>query len=260
MAQLKIPVRYYRIYVDPSVECVEKNFGYVEKVLEIDEKKAVLVLVDVWNMHYIDSWIARAAEITVNKIAPVTEAARKAGMTIIHAPSPPVAKKYPQWTKYADDEDLNPPTQSAPEWPPTEFVKRTGEYSTYARRKEPILEAWEERRQAMEIADPVKPEPEDFVIATGDQMNRLLMDRRILHLFYAGFATNMCVQFRDYGMRAMSRRGYNLILIKDATTGVETHDTVDELLMTRVAIRDIEVQLAYSTTSEVFIKACNAVA
>jgi len=32
----------------------------------------------------------------------------------------------------------------------------------------------------------------------------------LLHLFYAGFAANICIPFKDYGIRALRARGYNV--------------------------------------------------
>lgn len=255
--RLKVPVQYYRIATDPGVECVESKFGYVHKELALDVNESALVIVDPWNMHYIFSWLKRAAEITRNKIAPVVEAARNCGIKVIYAPAPAVAKKYPQWIRFAGDKETDPkPSSSHVDWPPPEFSQRTGKYAEYyvGWGREPVCKStlWEK----MEIDEEIQPKLEDFVIATGNQLHRLLRYCKILHLFYCGFATNMCVQFRDYGMRAFARRGYNLILIRDATTAVESHDTLDGLLATKVATRDIEMQLGFSTSAEDFIKAC----
>ena len=55
----------------------------------------------------------------------------------------------------------------------------------------------------------------------------------------------------------MADRGYNMILIRDCTSALESHDTVDQLLTTRLFIQDIEGHLEFSTTSEDFITACD---
>ena len=60
-------------------------------------------------------------------------------------------------------------------------------------------------------------------------------------------------------MRAFRKRGYNLILLRDCTTAIETHDTVDDLLITHLAIRDFEMMdIAWTTASEDFRKACES--
>jgi nicotinamidase-related amidase len=57
-------------------------------------------------------------------------------------------------------------------------------------------------------------------------------------------------------MRAMAARGYNLILLRDATMGVEYPDTVNELMATELAIREAETQLGFSAANTEFLSAC----
>ena len=97
---------------------------------------------------------------------------------------------------------------------------------------------------------------DDFVIATGQQLHALLEERRILHLIFAGFATNWCVLGRDYGIRSMSRYGYNMVLLRDATTGVEFPDTYDNLFTTEIAIREVEQQYGFSASNADFFAGC----
>ena len=219
--------------------------------------ETALVIVDPWSTHYITSWFKRASEITRTKIEPIVEASRRCGMKIIYAPAPEVAKKYPQWTRFASDTDINPLQTPPPDWPPPEFRERTGEYAQYylGWDREPACynHPWDKNT----VAEVIQPKPEDFVVATGEQLHRLLRYFKVLHLFYCGFAANMCIPFRDYGMRPFHGRGYNLILIRDATTAVETHDTVEDLLATRIAVRDLELAVGFSTTTDDYVKACN---
>ena len=193
------------------------------KTLNIPVSQAALILIDVWSDHYINSWLHRASEITQSKIVPILSAARNIGLTIIHAPSPRVVE-----TRHPDV--MSPPPASGPndpnEWPPREFIAKAS-----------------------------APHPDEPIIANGDQLHKLLAKRRILHLFYAGFATNWCVIGRDYGMIALHNKGYNNILIRDATTGVEFHDTVNDLTATEIAIREIETKYAWSTTTADFVTA-----
>jgi nicotinamidase-related amidase len=256
VSEFVLPVRYYRHHTDPGVPCVEANFQYAQHTLRIPTDQAALILVDVWDVHPVASHLARTDEITRTRIVPVVEAARKAGVTVIHAPSLPIAKKYPQWVRYAEDVD----PQSSPtgeRWPPPTFARREGDYAQFARPAEPMMDLWQDRLAARRILADVEPEADDFVVGTGEQLQRLLADRQILHLFYVGFATNICVPFRDYGMRAFRKRGYNPILLRDCTTAIEAHDTVDDLLITRLAIRDFEMMdIAWTATGEDFLRVC----
>lgn len=253
---LDLPCRYYRVYTGFEVPCDERNFGFVERRLAVPVAQTALVLVDVWATHYIDSWLERARTVTREKLVPVLNAARKAGMTVIHAPSPWVVERH-------HPEAMPPPPPPKPTdpdpWPPSAFrgIYRSGEHAAFGRDQEPRLPGVYARYETeLKIADPAAPLPGEPIIATGDQLHAELTRRRILHLVYLGFATNWCVIGRDYGMIAMNDRGYNLILVRDATTGVEFHDTVASLTATEIAVREIETKYAWSTTSNEFIAAC----
>lgn len=250
---LDIPCRYYRVYTDPDTPCDEQNFGFVERDLSIPVEQTALVLVDVWSTHYIDSWLQRATDVTRDRIVPLLQAAREAGVTVIHAPSPRVVESHHPEFMPTPGPSAEPPT-----WPPSTFrgIYRSGEYADFGRDREPRLqEAIERYVTELKISNLVKPLPDELIIATGDQLHGLLAERRILHLIYAGFATNWCVIGRDYGIIAMNERGYNIVLVRDATTGVEFHDSVEELTATEIAIREVETKYAWSTTTDAFIAA-----
>ena len=249
---LDLPCRYYRVYTDPEVPCEEQNFHFVEQCLPVPAAQAALVLVDVWSTHYIDTWVQRAAEITRTQIAPLLQAARQAGVKVIHAPSPYVVERYYPGSM--------PPEVEAPpvKWPPDGFrgIYRDGEFSAFGRDQEPRLPGVYERYETeLKIAEPARPLPGEAVIATGAQLHELLAQSRILHLFYAGFATNWCLVGRDYGIIAMNERGYNIVLVRDATAGIEFHDTVDQLGATEMTVREIETKYAWSTTTAAFVQA-----
>jgi len=239
---------------------VESNITPTETVFEIDTKETALVLVDVWGGHHIKSHKERTGQIMEEKIVPVIQTAREAGVTIIYAPSPRIAQKYPQWTRYAGDSEFFPHSAGPPpDWPPTEFRQRSGIYEKYKRQPGetppsydgPYPDWW----HINDIASVIEPEPDDFVIATGNQLHRLLRDRKILHLIYVGFATNICVLYRDYGIRAMRDRGYITIVLRDCTTAIETRESFADLSTTRWAIQEIE-RWHFTVTSEDFIKVC----
>jgi nicotinamidase-related amidase len=261
MMLLKLPVRYYRLFLENKpYGCSEKDFHYVEDVLRIPVCESALILVDCWSIHYCESYLSRSRRIIEERIVPVVNAARKIGLTVLHAPSSSIAEKYPQSTRYFEkgDEERSPRYSSIdPEWPPREFVERKGSYSVFNRFFSPPSETWGPiYKKELAIAEPLKPKPEDYVVRSGRQLHKILKDLKKLHLFYAGFATNMCLQHRDYGVRALSEMGYNTILLRDCTSAVEAHDTVDQQLATRIFVQEIEIKYAWSTTSEEFVKAC----
>lgn len=261
MGTLKLRPRYQRLAVDEGVEFAEGNFERAFVDWEMDPAQAGLVMVDCWDRHPILTHQERAAAICCERIAPTAQACRDGGIAVIHAPSPGQARRYEQWTKYADDTDLFGASSETPEWPPDEFRDRKGEYAQFSKPAEPVKDAWiKAELEHRDIIDCLKPQPDDFVIATGPQLHRLCRDRGIVHLFYCGFAANMCVPGRDYGMRAFSRRGYNLALLRDCTTAIEGGSTFDALALTEAAIMEVEMLLGWTLTSAELISACREAA
>ena len=261
MKELTFTGRYSREYTDPEVPCREENFGWHEREMTVPAGQSALVLVDCWDRHPVVSFSERAGRVVRERILPTVEACREAGVKIVHAPSPAVAHEYPQWMVYAGDRELFADSGPAPAWPPVEFVRRAHGYTDnpYARPGEPTLEQWLEDETLfpeMRIIDLLEPAPEDFVVATGDQLHRLCRHREILHLFYAGFAANICMQFRDYGIRALRDRGYHTVLLRDCTAAIEGSHTLGGEWLLEAAIFNIELKVGCSTTVEQLQQAC----
>ena len=96
MKTLDFRVRYFQDSTPADVPCLETAFIHREFEMPLPVDETALVLVDLWNVHFIESWIERAAQVTTECVVPVIDAARQAGLTIVHAPSPPVAEQYPR--------------------------------------------------------------------------------------------------------------------------------------------------------------------
>ena len=69
----------------------EARWRPVERRLDFDVDRSALILVDVWNTNEIG--FERFDRIVRERIKPLVEACRKAGILVVHAPSPPVADK-----------------------------------------------------------------------------------------------------------------------------------------------------------------------
>jgi hypothetical protein len=50
----------------------------------------------------------------------------------------------------------------------------------------------------------------------------------------------------------MSRFGYNIVVLREATTGVEYPDTVDNTFVTEITVREIEQQYGFSASNSDF--------
>ena len=244
----------------PHLPYREEHFGYVHLPVSIPPEQAALVLVDCWDQIIVESFQERAERICEMTIRPVLEASRSVGMTVVHAPSPPVAEKFRQFRPPNAADEEAPVKSDRQDWPPAAFAHRQGDWAhLQARRSGLHQEQLDRIDRDRSIHPAVLPQAGDFVIATGDQLHRICRGRGILYLFYVGFATNICVPDRDYGMRAMRERGYALVLLRDATTGVEARDTYPILAATSVMIHQFELRdIAGTITSDAFLAAVGA--
>ena len=264
MPHIEIPVRYGREITDPSREPHERNLRSGKLRWSLPVQETALVLVDCWDYFPLESFVTRAAEICRTKIRPVLEACRELGVTVIHAPSPQWAANYPDFHYRAlrepQEEGKALSELSASDvWPPKSLTKE-GAFAVPRAEAEPTYKVWWETAfpDNLRISTHLEPARNDIVVSTGDELHTVCCQGRIKHLVYAGFATNICVLNRDYGVRSMKGLGYNIVFIRDATTGVESSETVDGLWATRSAIFYIEIKVGVTVTAEAFLDACRS--
>jgi len=243
--KLSIDPRYYRWHVDPGVEWLEVNTDYASLDWDIPVAQTALVLVDVWQRHYIKEPEERAEAIIGSTLVPLIAKCRQAGITIIHAPSLPVAKRHPNWVNLQTGEDQG----QRDSWPPAEFRSKSGPFKSYRRPVEP-REAERQQLPPLDFHPKVLPAANDPVIGTGEELHRYCKQKGILFLLYAGFNTNACILSRDYGTLEMSKRGYEVILVRDCTTGMESKDTQATLSQTTGAVLLLEMFGQYSITAD----------
>jgi nicotinamidase-related amidase len=266
MGSLELTVRYYRLYPYPA----RSFLGEAEKTLSLKADETAFVSVHCWNidtpegpkpipehtdcMGWTEAY-ARSIPITIERIKPAIEAARSASIPIVHVASPSYAYLYPQWPVLMK---LSPPEQPEPgsveggKWHEefTEEVFGKGYNEVWASMLEP------DAQPKLDIAAVVKPLPQDYVVIHGTHLNRILRGLGIWNLIYVGFGTAECLMNSPSAMREMARFKYRCILLRDCTTALEDPDTVDQLLRTKMAIRQVEWDLGYTATSENFIAAC----
>jgi nicotinamidase-related amidase len=248
--KLRVKPRYHRWHVNEGAEWLEKNTGHANLDWNIPVSQCALVLLDVWSKHYLKEPEDRAEKIINEKYVPLLNKCRESGMAIIHAPSPQVAVKHPNWVKLISESELNPVLDN---WPPKEFRGLNGNYKAFRRPFEPRdaeIQAMVNPHQFHPIALPKKGEA---VIATGEELHRYCKQKGILFLFFAGFNTNACMITRDYGALQMNYRGYQVSVLRDCTTGMESKDSQAELQQTNGALLFFEMFGQYTVTSDEII-------
>lgn len=244
---LQIKPRYYRWHVNPGIEWTEANTRYACLDWKIPLSQAAIVLVDVWKHHYLKEPEERANKIIEQRIVPLLAECRNAGLQLIHAPAPECTKASPKWLKLLSGKELKP--RPLPDWPPVEFRQKTGPYAAYARPKEPREPELVRLRAKRSLHPLVQPVGDDVVILNGEELHRFCKQKGILFLFFLGFNTNACILMRDYATLEMAGRGYEVIIIRDCTTGMESFETRGTLAQTNGAILFLEMFGKYSVTS-----------
>ena len=258
---LELPVRYCSMHA-----AEEGRFRHGEKLLRRRTDRTAFVLVDVWEVRTpgetsyagLGSFFRRARKITEERIKPALQAAREAGLLVVHAPTDYVAVKYPQHRRLEQELGISPREPEERDWPPPDFVRERWREFDEDRYFVGFYEVDRRRRELTYIPDVVEPSEDEYVVSSGRQMNEVLKRHGILNLIYVGFATNMCLIDKPGALREMGhRRGYRTVLLRDCTTAIENQNTVGELLMTKIWTEWVEmVAMAYTATSEDFIRAC----
>jgi nicotinamidase-related amidase len=271
----QIPIRKYRVarLYGPGMPASTEE-GYHVQILEKPAGQIGLVLVHCWNLGEADGpypigsdshipgeaadWVPTAHEIISEKIRPVLEAAREAGIAIFHLAQDGYAPKYPQYLEIAADPDLHPPEGI------TSFegcVRPWKVHDVYRDQYGPDFPGavWETHAELIDIAKPVRPLPNEAVYLNGWQLNGLCRRLDIDTLFFAGFMADLCLLNIPGALREMNSRFlYRCVVLHDCTTAYEFADTYEHQSMTRAAIRLMETDLGFSTSSSEFIEAMEA--
>lgn len=239
---MQLPVRYHVMESVGPYDNSEANITHAAATVELDVAEVAIVLVDTWAGHPMPSHLERTGEICRTRIRPMLDAARAAGATVIYAPSPRVAPDFE--THRHDIRETAPPDPPVDDWPPKEYRDTTGRYGSLRKRPGELPENYDgpipDWFPIHGIDPSIPPMPGDVVVATGAELHAACKARGLVHLIYAGFATNICIRFRDYGLHAMRDRGYAPILLRDATSAIETRATIGSLSLTRSVVLDLE--------------------
>ena len=259
MKKIDLKVRYFQDSTPEGVPCREENFQRREIIMELPIKETGLVVVDVWDIHHIESYVERMKKVLKENLLPTLEACRKLGMTVIHSPCPEIAEKHFA-DKIAKLNVSEPEPEKLVSWPPEEFRQRTehkeSKYYCYRHPREQEPGVMKKYSRFWDLSPEIDVKDDEIVVANGAQMDVVCQERGILHLLYVGFLTNWCIMRRDYGIRTKADQGYNVILLRDSTTGSEYPDTLETLLTTELAIREVEQQFGFSASNADFLSAC----
>ncbi|MEA3400879.1 MAG: isochorismatase family protein [Armatimonadota bacterium] len=260
---LELTGRYYR-----SIPITDP--GYEEEPLRLPVDETALVSLHCWNigcpggpeldpdfcvgMGY-PGVTAEAYRIMREAIRPALDAARGCGLAVCHVQAEGIAKRYPEWYDYALDE----PAESAIPKPEAPSEAIPGHRKAILERSHGVDYVNRSGLATMDFPEVVAPQPGEPIVHQTPQFDRVLRKRGIVNLIYAGFATDMCILNAPGGMGPMFGLGYRVILIRDATIGVEPPDFLPQRIATRWGIRYHETHWGDTVALDDLLDACGSV-
>jgi nicotinamidase-related amidase/type 1 glutamine amidotransferase len=195
-------------------------------------RETAIIVCDMWDSHHCLNAVRRAVEMAPRMNA-VLEAARKQGVTIVHAPSScmeayaghpgrklaqsaPKAANLPdgihEWCRHipAEDKGRYPidQTDGGEDDDPAEH--RIWHEKLAALGRNPKA-PWKAQLALLRIDDA------DAISDSGVEIWNLLESRGIKNVVLLGVHTNMCVLGRPFGLRQMAKNGKNVVLMRDLT-------------------------------------------
>jgi len=190
----------------------------LEKQLEWNPAKTILLVVDVWNEHWCKGANERLA-LLLPAMNDTIKAARARGVTIIHAPSETMEhyKDYPQRQRMeaepkvsidkADRKGKSFTLRKDFFWPIA--VMSDGGCSDTPRCRQ--HQAWTSQHDAIEIF------ADDLISDNGTEIYSYIKNHGIENVIILGVHTNMCIMGRSFGIRNLVAWHVNVLLCRDLT-------------------------------------------
>jgi nicotinamidase-related amidase len=186
-------------------------------VAKLDRRKTAILICDMWNKHWCASASRRCAALA-EKMAPLIDEARDAGLHIVHAPSDTMDfyRDHPARKRALAAAMVAPPAPIA-NWCSLEEAREGAlpiddsdggcDCQPQCKQGSP----WTRQHPAIKIADA------DFISDDGKQVYSYFAAQGIGSVLYVGVHTNMCVLGRSFGIRQMTKLSLKPILVRDLT-------------------------------------------
>ncbi|MBX3415238.1 MAG: hypothetical protein KF708_21315 [Pirellulales bacterium] len=214
--------------------------------------ESALLLCDMWDRHWCPSATARCGELAA-KMAPLVDAARAAGVLIIHAPSDTMDfyRDHPARKRALAQAKIELPPARDLSDPPLPIDDSDGGCDDDPAPQ--MYKAWQRQHPLISIAD------EDLISDDGELVYSHLERRGVKQLFVMGVHTNMCVLGRSFGIRQMARWGMPCVLVRDLTDTM--YDPKDRPFVTHnegtaLVVEHIERHWCPSVASDELLRAC----
>ena len=198
------------------------SFIIVSNIEEWTPTETAIIICDMWDRHWCPDATARVAELAPSMNS-VLSLARDKGVLIVHAPSDcmdyykdypgrKAAKRYKNKRIAAlANGDLLPSEKDAV-WPVDQSDEgcENGEARPH--------KVWTKQIDALTIKD------EDLISDSGAEVGAYFKKKGIKNVILMGVHTNMCIISRSFGLRAMKKMGFNVVLMRDMTDLMYNHE------------------------------------
>jgi nicotinamidase-related amidase len=199
-----------RLNLRTRVEAFKGSAVWQEAQFEesLPVSRTAIVICDMWDKHWC-SGASRRVDALAVRMNPVIEAARAAGIQIIHAPSETMDfyKGAPERLRMLAIPKANAPAALGLTDPPLPIDDSDGGCDT----SDQFYKAWTRENAALRIA------PQDVISDSGAEILSFLRSRGIDHLLVMGVHTNMCILNRTFAIKQMTNWGERCILVRDLT-------------------------------------------
>ena len=182
---------------------------------KVDSSKVGVIAVDVWNYHWCKTATMRV-DAFVPRINKALEAARSLGMTVMLCPSDVVDNYvgFPQRERVLALSTITIPRIMDVTCPP---VPDAGGCAC-GRERCGGNYGWDSMHPGLEIGE------DDWMPDTQSEVFTICKQRRISHLIYVGFHTQVCLLGKPMGLRAMKSAGLQCVLARDMTDAHPGYD------------------------------------
>ena len=189
----------------------------VEETLLWDPAQTAIIICDMWDDHWCKSASRRVGEIAP-RMNDVVAAARGLGVRIVHAPSDVIDfyADAPQRRRILETPHAEPPVPIA-RWCYLEKDKEgalpVDDSDGGCDDANPVdsFRAWSRQHPAIDVA------PDDVVSDQGQEIFNYFRAEGVRHVAIMGVHTNMCVLGRSFGIRQMTKLGFDVVLVRDLT-------------------------------------------
>jgi nicotinamidase-related amidase len=227
---------------------------FLEKtaVREFGPRETAILICDTWNDHWCKS-ATRRCDALARKMAPLVEQARSRGVHVIHAPSDTLDfyRDHPARRRAQTAAQAKPPVPIE-KWCSLD-EKREGQLpiddsdnGCDCQPQCPTGSPWTRQHAAIRIDDA------DVISDNGQEVYNYLTEHGVKNIIYVGVHTNMCVLGRSFGIRQMSKLGFNTVLVRDLTDTMynpRMRPFVDHASGTELVVKHIERNWCPSTLS-----------